>query len=1317
MMLTRSEAQRAQNFARDAAFENCLYAVLDTDFNTEATATDLSENNGTGMFGYTFPFQDIENQDFLVELCHYNDEIRDSFSGQMVVLDHYQYVAYCYLPPLMKIQVLMCGVVNALELYFNVPLIFRVALTLYSNNSSTSVEIFEEVLSVILGCDDFSDCEQMFYARRLTKHKLLFHREEHLIIWYDVTPKILEVIEFIDRNPGFLTIVGVFLSGIVAKLNIGISPREEVLFTVGMWGVMQQQPNGLDRVPRRDRMLNRGAARRGGGRNFGPFPPGDRRHINPNVPVANNFIVPHVIPPPVLANLQDQAQAAGWWNDEHNKIRSGFLPSDFPKNRCLFNIDEISSNLYNHESVLFDPCGSPFCGLTAIDLAVGNKPDVDSYLRMCKFEGSSSAVGTNVFLRNYAFNKGINIRFIIPVLNGDQTEVQNLDYMNNPSWSWVILVVVNNDGSWIRRDNANGGALADGVKHVYMVIDTTSDISNLEVPLLVLDNPDLITPFLIGLLVSLFQVIAFRVFTHIFIPWCFPQLYHMFKFMDGIIKSMYPTPHRFFEFLFNWFSLLDEIVLLSYGFFAWLPYVDWKRGYRFKEYRYHECDKDRRNIRDRRDKIESQDHYAIFSSNVECLFKGQRIFECDDLMEPHEIVVSVARASQLYKELQCCPSLDLSISMLSVLKQNYANSDESIPNLYANTIKYVKWLVERTAVQHTNPEFYTCAYNASGHTAYVGNLNLVAINQFAVSVGRSIFQTLNGEFLISGKGFNRLIKENMGQINNGFLNLKQERLIVKNKRVVSYCPFGSISTHEGQLGPGHMCVTEPYSLLAALAGRSMVKVPVEVQEFFSFSQKEIDRLLSSTEVPAWVDEDPVSNFISNNKGKRSNKYIKSKISQYNDFLEGKFTKKYLRNSCFVKFEDSSKMVDGQCRVRPRLIMTMSDYFSMVLSPLIAAVHCWNEGSISNYQVKNLTPDQFVEKVASFTDRKHIVTDYSAFESSVSYMFKMLEDEFAEKLLIKMRMRTTLEHFRKLNKFGRVLHSSIGKFTISSRCSGDYFTSTFNCLINYLINSYCSHKKGVSHLELIVEGDDGLTKPDQIDSNLINKMGFGFSSNVSGSKPGDVDFLRKRWLRDNSYVNIGRSLKNLFWVNSQQPLTNSRKKAIIRAKALSYYFSSPGCPILTSAINYILRKTSGANYFKGIEKHLSYNDKFDVKKIGKNYGTIEIDERMRGPISEGATGFPPIPILVQLELEKRFSGGDFYIGSLLDDYDDVSTTIKNRQWYNLDEQNISSELCEVVDIVRNKVTIDDKVEKVLKEYKVFSTQDLLDVGVLKRDAPL
>ena len=145
---------------------------------------------------------------------------------------------------------------------------------------------------------------------------------------------------------------------------------DKVVVSVGMWGVMRQQPNGLGRVPRRNVINNRGAGRRGGNQ-FGPFLPNDPRHVANALNIANGIVHANLIPPPVFVNEDERGRVARWWNEERHMLEDKFVSSDFPKNRCLFTLEEVNKSTYGIHSVLFDPCGSPFCGLTAIDLASG----------------------------------------------------------------------------------------------------------------------------------------------------------------------------------------------------------------------------------------------------------------------------------------------------------------------------------------------------------------------------------------------------------------------------------------------------------------------------------------------------------------------------------------------------------------------------------------------------------------------------------------------------------------------------------------------------------------------------------------------------------------------------------------------------------------------------------------------------------------------------------------------------------------------------------------------------------------------------------
>jgi len=1043
---------------------------------------------------------------------------------------------------------------------------------------------------------------------------------------------------------------------------------DEVVVSLGMWGVIN---NNFPRVHRQNRIQNRGVHRPRAGRAAGPFPPGDPRHVPNAFQIALNLGIPQLDPndPPLEPERapEDKPPVPHWYRANRHKIKNAYLPADKPKNRCTFTTEEVNNNVFNYRSTLFDPCGSPFCGLTALTLAANKKPDVEKFLELCKYT-SPQLIGTNIFLKDFAHNLGFNLRIQIPiVVDGQEDDVNNFDYVCNPYWKWVILVVVEQDGSFCE---ALPGDPVRQVKHCFMVIDSTSQVSNLEVPLVV-EKIASLREFVWGFIISVFVLIFVKFLFYNIIS--FSRFELVGEFYHDLMTVCLEILKLVLGSIPNWVVDLTIFMVTLFDECVWLFLVRRKFGfrysYRFLRTVYNETDVDNRVVRERRDQIEEQDKYAVFIKEKWLTLDDRLVCVLPNFnftfltVESYPIImVSVLRARQLYKEMQCAPTDSLNVAMMSVLKGNYLNTNENIPELYTNTIEYVQWVISRNKHQTVDYTKFSVAYNAQGHLSYIGNLNIVAINQLAVSVGRVIWTNfMDDEINIEQIGITPNVC--VPQMNNGFKKFNVKSLKIKQDKVVAYCPLGSLITDEGQLGPGNLCVTSPYSTLSALAGRSMVKIPVEVLDFYEFAQKTVRNLMDLVDCShLCVDEDEEACYRANNKGKRSQKYVDSKLTEYHRVLQGKKNRKFYENSCFVKFEDSSKVVKGVSRIRPRLIMTMSDFYSIVLSPLIFSVHVWNDSFISKYQVKNMSPEDFVSKVASFCDRPHIVTDYSAFESSVSYIFKLVETLFAELLLTKLRMFKTLSHFRNLNKFGRELKCDIGTFVISSRCSGDYFTSTFNCLINFLINAYSCHIKGLNHMDLIVEGDDGLTLPHQIDDQLINSMGFGFSSNVLGSVPGDVDFLRKRWLYDNSYVSIGRALKNIFWVNSQTKLTHKRQLTIIRAKALSYYFSSPGCPILTEAINYILKKTSGLQYFKGLEKHMSYNDTFDVKKIGKNYGTLKVDENMRGPLAYGATGFPPIPVAIQLVLEENFKKGNFYVGSLLDDYDDIYATKLIKNWH-------------------------------------------------------
>jgi hypothetical protein len=276
------------------------------------------------------------------------------------------------------------------------------------------------------------------------------------------------------------------------------------------------------------------------------------------------------------------------------------------------------------------------------------------------------------------------------------------------------------------------------------------------------------------------------------------------------------------------------------------------------------------------------------------------------------------------------------------------------------------------------------------------------------------------------------------------------------------------------------------------------------------------------------------------------------------------------------------------------------------------------------------------------------------------------------------------------------------------------------------------------IKMIAEGDDGVLSIRAFRPNigLIESLGCRLSQNVAGTRPGDTDFLRNMWTEQGRILNVGRSLRVL-WVIARNvgSLRDGKKLGLLRAKALSLHNSHPNHPILCALIVYIGKMTSGiSTRFKGRNRYLDTwkgehlliealpthhknksgtkvnknkikktvtpcdvilglgSDHMDTRsgpvnntrtlesdsihtmsgfnnistqhslsgqqlKVVRYPRTCEVSDEDRFWVSQGCTDFPGIPIPVQIFLEERFARGEFYIGNLLDDCSEVSDLVK------------------------------------------------------------
>jgi len=655
-------------------------------------------------------------------------------------------------------------------------------------------------------------------------------------------------------------------------------------------------------------------------------------------------------------------------------------------------------------------------------------------------------------------------------------------------------------------------------------------------------------------------------------------------------------------------------------------------------------------------------------------------------------LVSVVRALQAIKEGEFLP-VDMKDRCLATIgKMSYVNTDDSVPNIFKNTENFVrlyfKYQTNKNQPVFTNIKY---AYNAMGKTSYIGDVDALRVNQMDNVVGGG---------------------EKPSYQRNGIVKLNDAPKEEKDKKIVAYAPLGSAFTDLGQLGPGNITITEYYSLIAAFAGRSMTKVVDTsselIKEFIGFSKSWLEPFIEGTDVSDIIEVDPVDKFREINVGKKSVRAIQSKLDAYNKVVNECEEGKDVREnwfSCFVKLEDSTKVVGGTARVRPRLIMTMSDYFTVRICQVMDILKAWCHGPFSVYQVKGLTLFEFIEKIESATDGKHMVTDYSAFEASVFGAIKDIENYVITSLLNKSRLETVSKLWIDVNDFwekkehvniknrNRKLKNRAGVFSIDSRCSGDYHTSVGNGIVNACLNAFAYFKKvgSMEGFSCIVEGDDGIIDPEKTDTAIINNCGFSFSQDVMGFNCGDTDFLRCRWVQGRCLVNVGRALKNLFWVTSSTPISDERAKEILRAKALSLHSTCPNHPILSKAIERILRSTNQLSSKKLGKLNADMNRKFGVSKHLNmrieelSYSDYSfVDDSLRALVSEGALGFPPIPIWLQYELEDRLINDEhFYVGNLLDEYDDIRNAKLCYQWKTAQPASrLSFEMIETMKILAN-----------------------------------
>jgi hypothetical protein len=873
----------------------------------------------------------------------------------------------------------------------------------------------------------------------------------------------------------------------------------------------------------------------------------------------------------------------------------------------------------------YDHFGSPFCGVSAIDLASRRVPDPYKY---CKLVGTVKVGG-------------------VDTLEADPiATIGDSDYLSKYASSCGVNLCIITEGD------------------------------------------------------RLFPAGVFSTFDHGFSKWVF--LLYKDHHYTLLVRDHSDINHMVFD---------DNIVVEGRGFFA-----DYVQSINFGKILLMEDNSDKRNYVNMRESIKHQSimqhvevtHYHVFHlrtwfimaligqfSTLYCFgvprYNGLTIDFCFPFVLGYffpllirflvwyyysgvddKCIINATKLHKAWPSIQSCAARgrDLDVVMLELGSGRELNDKHMGDPIIYDTCRIAKLLASVCPkLKRTGSTVGLVAVNAPNSTAIIPDMKLIMDNQAAA-------QALLGA----------------GRLPNHVKKVKRKGLGVGEKlnKPVAVAPIGTVLCEGTPLGPGLFSLTDSVGVCASFVGRAMSKewgiVNPIIQQFVGDSIEFLQQFVNDTNFDGLVEEHPCDAFVRLYSGKKPASWIDRFVSSYRRFEAGEMSakeeKKFMKNSIFVKFESNVKVVNGKAKVRPRGIFTMSDKNKVDFVQILDLIERWYDSSFRQFQVKHMSSDIQSCLIAFMQDRNHVVTDYSAFESSINSSIRAIETWLMRELANKAGFYTLA---RKLDEsgveFGRSLHTDNFEFHIDSRCSGDFWTSFANGLVSVCLMKFCHNHNFNSELfVMLAEGDDGIVSDKTPNVDLLKKMGFKFSTAVSGSRPGDTDFLRCRWMEGKRYMSIGRSLKVL-WVKKAAGLKRSKQLYLLRAMGLSLWHCSPGHPVLTALVRRIGRATSGCSNFKGSEHYLSDMRERYTGLVSDHFKDMEVDEDMREAISEGTTGFPPISIPAQFYLERELEfGEDMDIGGLLSNYDDVEANLlaskpETTDWSTTDMEVVYDEVCD------------------------------------------
>lgn len=342
-------------------------------------------------------------------------------------------------------------------------------------------------------------------------------------------------------------------------------------------------------------------------------------------------------------------------------------------------------------------------------------------------------------------------------------------------------------------------------------------------------------------------------------------------------------------------------------------------------------------------------------------------------------------------------------------------------------------------------------------------------------------------------------------------------------------------------------------------------------------------------------------------------------------------------------------------VKPRSIV------SMPLRMYIESIHCltaqeliYSCPCVERWMIKHCDAAAVFNKVREIYDAVHVSQDISGFENALLPEMRLVEQIVLPGVLQMMGFAGEARTVRSFMGRTREIKTPYMRYDVNVRCSGDFWTSLGNGLINIcliLTGDYvakgrpalCAWWGKARNLKFITEGDDAILPAALQNREVTRGLRMEFSLFSLADQPGGADFLKVTYhpIFDEKGVYQGRLGNTLRWARGLtfvfgENLKMSKRLSLLRAKAWSVHHLQPGHP-MTAALVYLIGKmTSGHTGFSGWEKHLSkWNFDFSKIDISKPIPYIEPSSGLRTALATSrCPDLPRITVDDQLEFERQ-----------------------------------------------------------------------------------